>query len=402
MSWLRAHLDDTVVRRWAIVIVGLIVAAMVLAIAAGGILRSPAARAEIVPPARAAALVAATSGDQASQVRAIGTKAELINAAMPFSQAPVLAARAFVLPAGETLDQRRAVLCLTQAVYYEAGFEPLEGRRAVAQVVLNRLRHPAFPKSVCGVVYQRNATPVCQFSFVCDGSLDRRPEEGAWRAAEAVARAALAGYVEQAVGSATHYHADYVAPTWAPMLTKITKLGAHIFYRWPGAWGQPAAFNGRYIGEPRDPATMRPAVWVKPHLDGVIPDTATVAYNGPPIARAANDVGGLLDTSKGWTLNIPMPGDASSATRGIAAAADLAAGAGGGEADRPTGSSGDPEQLLAAVVVEAGELTDPDVAVVGEGPGRWPRLRAGARAGRGPALLLPGFIGARGRCGPCR
>ena len=88
---------------------------------------------------------------------------KLINAALPFSDAPVLAARAFVLPAGETLDQRRAILCLTQAVYYEAGFEPVEGRRAVAQVVLNRMRHPAFPKSVCGVVYQHSSTPVCQF-----------------------------------------------------------------------------------------------------------------------------------------------------------------------------------------------------------------------------------------------
>ena len=318
MSWLQAHHADILVRRWGIVIVALLAAALV-AIAAGGLFRPPAARAELVPPAKAAALIEATSGDQANLVQAVGAKAELINAAMPFSRAPVQAARAFVLPAGETLDQRRAVLCLTQAIYYEAGYEPLDGRRAVAQVVLNRMRHPAFPKSVCGVVYQRNSTPVCQFSFVCDGSLDRRPEAAAWKVAEAIARAALAGYVEQAVGSATHYHADYVAPRWAPLLTKITKLGAHIFYRWPGSWGQPAAFSGRYIGEPRDPLSLRPAVWVKSQSGIANPDTAAVTYGaGPPIARAANDVGGLLDVSKGWTLNIPMPNEANAASKAIA------------------------------------------------------------------------------------
>ena len=318
MSLLRAFQDDVAVRRMAIVIIALIGAVATAFIAAGIMLRASAARAEVVPAARAAALIAATSGDQASQVQAVGAKAELINASMPFSRAPIQAARAFILPVGETLDQRRAVLCLTQAVYYEAGFEPVEGRRAVAQVVLNRLRHPAFPKSVCGVVYQRNATPVCQFSFVCDGALDRRPEAGAWKVAEAIARAALAGYVETSIGSATHYHADYVAPRWAPLLTKINKLGAHIFYRWPGTWGQVGAFNGRYIGEPRDPASMRPAIFVKPQSGEYNPDTAAVAYDGPPIARAPNDVGGLLDVSKGWTLNIPMPGEAGAASKAIA------------------------------------------------------------------------------------
>ncbi|MCL6684790.1 cell wall hydrolase [Sphingomonas alba] len=269
---------------------------------------------------KAAALIQATTGDEANKVEAVGEQAKVINAALPFSDAPVLAARAFVLPAGETLDQRRAVLCLTQAVYYEAGFEPIEGRRAVAQVVLNRMRHPAFPKSVCGVVYQHSSTPVCQFTFVCDGSLFRKPEAAAWKQAEQIARAALAGYVERSVGNATHYHADYVAPYWAPMLTKITQLGAHIFYRWPGAWGQPAAFTGHYIGEPRDPVSMRPPVVLaklttgdgQPIVQGPITD-------GTVLHRAPNDVGGLLDTTKGWTLTIPMPNETGSATQRIAA-----------------------------------------------------------------------------------
>jgi spore germination cell wall hydrolase CwlJ-like protein len=279
----------------------------------------PAAAADAIPAARAAALIQATAGDQANAVAAVGEEAKLINAAMPFSDAPVIAARAFVLPAGETLDQRRALLCLTQAVYYEAGFEPMTGRRAVAQVVLNRMRHPAFPKSVCGVVYQRNSTPVCQFTFVCDGSLYRQPAAAAWKQAEQIARAALAGYVERSVGAATHYHADYVAPAWAPLLTKVSKLGAHIFYRWPGAWGQPGAFNGRYIGEPRDPASMRPPL----NLARLTTEDGEVVVAGPitdgtELGRAPNDVGGLLDTSKGWTLSIPMPTDSGAASRRIA------------------------------------------------------------------------------------
>jgi hypothetical protein len=273
-----------------------------------------------LPAARAAALIQATSGEESTKLAAVGEQARVVNAALPFSQAPVIAARAFVIPAGETLDRRRALLCLTQAVYYEAGYEPLEGRRAVAQVVLNRMRHPAFPKSVCGVVYQHNSSPICQFTFVCDGSLLRRPEAGAWKQAEMVARAALAGYVERAVGAATHYHADYVSPSWAPLLTKISKLGAHIFYRWPGAWGQPGAFTGRYIGEPRDPVSLRPPINLARLTteNGEAMLVAGPITDGTQLHRAPNDVGGLLDTSKGWTLTIPMPADTAAAAQAIA------------------------------------------------------------------------------------
>ena len=295
--------------------------AVLLAVAAGilsltGAWTSSARSAEVtiaLAPAQKI-LLDATTGYQAIEVRAIGDQARLINASLPFSAAPVQAARPFAV-GGDALDNRRALLCLTQAVYYEAGYEPMDGRRAVAQVVLNRMRHPAYPKSVCGVVYQRNSTPVCQFSFVCDGSLLRAPATAPWRAAEGIAGAALAGYVERSVGSATHYHADYVAPRWAPMLSKVAKLGAHIFYRWPGAWGLPAAFTGRYIGEPNDPASLRPTLRLAISPTG----KGTVIADGPPIPRAKNDVGGLLDTSKGWTLNIPMPSDVSSgAARTIA------------------------------------------------------------------------------------
>jgi spore germination cell wall hydrolase CwlJ-like protein len=174
--------------------------------------------------------------------------AEQANAARPFAAAPIEAMRPFVLRT-DAADRARAVECLAQAVYYEAAREPLKGQQAVAQVVLNRVRHPAYPKSVCGVVYEGAAKATgCQFTFTCDGSLRGRPEPALWARAEDVARRALAGYVDPDVGSATHYHAVYVAPYWAPSLVKMTQVGQHIFYRWSGAWGEPAAFTGRYAG----------------------------------------------------------------------------------------------------------------------------------------------------------
>lgn len=293
----------------AIVLVGSITAAVTLLPA-----REPASAAVTIaiPSAKAASLIQATSGTAMTDMRAVGDQARVINAALPFANGPLHEAQRFVL-SGNDLDQRRALLCLTQAVYYEAGFEPLEGRRAVAQVVLNRMRHPAFPKSICGVVYQGAGTGTCQFTFVCDGALYRRPATDAWRQAEQVARAALSGYVETSVGEATHYHADYVAPRWAPLLAKVAEIGQHIFYRWPGGWGQPAAFSGHYIGEPRDPLSMRPPMpvaGVQP--DGSI-DGAALAQAGPPVPHAPDDVGGLLDTSKGWTLHIPGPDESGGA-----------------------------------------------------------------------------------------
>jgi hypothetical protein len=115
--------------------------------------------------------------------------------------------------------------------------------------VLNRVRHPAYPKSICGVVYQGSARDTgCQFTFTCDGALRWTPQATLWRQAQDVAKRALAGFVDKDVGSATHYHAAYVIPYWAPTLVKMTQVGQHIFYRWTGPWGEPPAFNGRYAG----------------------------------------------------------------------------------------------------------------------------------------------------------
>jgi hypothetical protein len=171
------------------------------------------------------------------------------NAQVPVSTLPNPAARPFQLHTDGVLDEARAVDCMTAAVYYEAAYESLDGQRAVAQVVLNRLRHPAFPKTVCGVVFQgSNRSTGCQFTFTCDGALARTPNPELWARARTVAEAALNGYVMKRVGNATHYHAVYVAPYWSPTLVKVANIGAHIFYRWTGGWGLPPAFGGRYQG----------------------------------------------------------------------------------------------------------------------------------------------------------
>lgn len=176
-------------------------------------------------------------------------EARAFNALIPVIDGPIPALKPFILPGKGGAERARAELCLTQAVYYEAGFETGEGQQAVAQVILNRLRHPAYPKSVCGVVYQGSQrTTGCQFSFTCDGSLTRVPSPAAWSRAQYVARSALNGFVYKGVGTSTHYHADYVFPYWAVTLVKLKQIGAHIFYRMTGPPGTVDGFSGKYAG----------------------------------------------------------------------------------------------------------------------------------------------------------
>lgn len=182
-----------------------------------------------------------------------------INERIPLSREPNPPAKAFQF-LGEPTAYGRALECLTSAIYYEAASERLEGQRAVAQVVLNRMRHPAFADSVCGVVYHGSARKTgCQFSFTCDGSLSRQPSTLGWARSAAVAKDALSGTVFAPVGHATHYHAKYVVPYWATSLSKNAIIGAHIFYRWVGWWGQPPAFSRRYAGKEIDPRELRAA-----------------------------------------------------------------------------------------------------------------------------------------------
>jgi hypothetical protein len=158
------------------------------------------------------------------------------------------AARPFFSP-GTGITHARAQECLAQAIWYEAASESEAGQRAVAQVVLNRVAHPAWPSSVCGVVYQGSERSTgCQFTFTCDGSLARRPSGASWARAQRIASEALSGSVYAPVGLATHYHTLWVNPYWAGSLDHIGSIGAHRFYRNRGAGGQAAAFSNAYAG----------------------------------------------------------------------------------------------------------------------------------------------------------
>ena len=273
--------------------------------------RGPADAATIsLPPARAAALIQATSGDESIQMRAVGDQAKVINAALPFAGGPVLSARPFEV-SGSDVDQRRALLCLTQAVYYEAGFEPLDGRRAVAQVVLNRMRHPAFPKSVCGVVYQRNSTPVCQFSFVCDGSLvpparQRRLEPGRADSPRRARRSRrtfswlrypLSRRLCRSALGAPARQGRQARPAYLLSLAGRMGSAGRVHRPLHRRASRPArdAPAGHFDLHRRQPTRL-----------------ALQAIAGPPVPRAENDVGGLLDPTKGWTLSIPGPEDSGS------------------------------------------------------------------------------------------
>jgi len=141
------------------------------------------------------------------------------------------------------LEGSRELDCLTQAVYYEARGEIPSGQAAVAQVVLNRARNRAFPKTICGVVFQRATLHGCQFSFACDGSTLREREPRAWRRAQTVASRALDGFVMTEVGAATHFHTLDVAPMWGSRLLRVAQVGMHVFYRFGGHAGQPDALT---------------------------------------------------------------------------------------------------------------------------------------------------------------
>lgn len=184
------------------------------------------------------------------------------------------AAPAFLGRAQTPDDAARAIDCLTAAVYYEARSESDEGERAVAQVVLNRVRDPAFPSSICGVVYQGSTRSTgCQFSFTCDGSMNHPIQPTAWARARAVATGALAGLVYAPVGSATFYHANYVSPWWATSMKQVAAIGAHIFYRWRGAMENALAFRQSYSGSESLPVRISPTLAASDDSD-VVPSSA--------------------------------------------------------------------------------------------------------------------------------
>jgi spore germination cell wall hydrolase CwlJ-like protein len=203
--------------------------------------------------------------------------------------ASIQAARPFALK-GTPLDKARALECLTDALYYEAAREPDDGQRAVAQVILNRVRHPAFPATVCGVVYQGSEKRGCQFSFACDGSMTRGVARAYWLRAQKVAAAALNGSVFAPVGEATHYHTFAVTPSWNRSLVMTGVFGAHFFHRWKGWWGTAPAFNQVYRGGeplPEPHPSLDPLPVPTPTPLAVSPLVANTPAPVAPTARAA-------------------------------------------------------------------------------------------------------------------
>ncbi|ESQ88597.1 hypothetical protein ABAC460_15000 [Asticcacaulis sp. AC460] len=172
-----------------------------------------------------------TSSDQRYQ------GAEVVRASVEIPAAPQVAAVVTRAAAafGFKGSTQNDLDCLTQGVYYEARGEGVDGMRAVAQVILNRVRHPAYPKTVCNVVYQgAHLRTSCQFSFTCNGALGRPVEKWAWRRAHDVAQAALGGYVMPVVGTATSFHTTGVNPRWSGTMERVTQVGTHVFYQFRG------------------------------------------------------------------------------------------------------------------------------------------------------------------------
>jgi hypothetical protein len=219
---------------------------------------------QAAPPAYDASVMQGIAATGETAIYPTLTEAELANLNL---QSPTLnipgvgpSAQSFALRPG-TVEYSRALKCLTDAIYYEAANEPDAGQRAVAQVIINRMRHPTYPNSICGVIYQGSERQTgCQFSYACDGSMARIPASAAWLRGQRVAMQALAGYVFAPVGMATHYHANYVYPYWAPSLHYVGMIGAHRFYRWEGSAGRPSAFFARYNGAEPFPGP-KPRAW---------------------------------------------------------------------------------------------------------------------------------------------
>ena len=153
------------------------------------------------------------------------------------------------------------------------------------------MRSNAFPNSVCGVVYQGSQKRTgCQFTFTCDGALNRTPNPKSWQSAREIAAAALHGAVFAPVGHATHYHANYVVPYWASSMAKVTTIGAHLFYRWQGNWKPATYFGQRYAGAeptigpatnllPAEAMAALPPELATPHpnKNGLIPSEGPIA-----------------------------------------------------------------------------------------------------------------------------
>jgi spore germination cell wall hydrolase CwlJ-like protein len=160
-------------------------------------------------------------------VEAIMNPASLVVNTAPVDESPLLNRAVLERMLGE---QR----CLAEAMYYEARGEGLNGEKAIAEVVFNRMRSAAYPHSICGVVYQHAAAGHgCQFSFTCNGEMDAPKSNGSWVRAKRLAGRILNGLIQ--LGGVTEdaiaFHAVAVQPGWGDHLVRTIQIGNHVFYR---------------------------------------------------------------------------------------------------------------------------------------------------------------------------
>jgi len=275
---------------------------------------SPDARAErLAPGVSAAALrhdpVSAVDGAERERQAAVAAAAAIAlrhSAAQPFRSAGVL-------------ESSRDLDCLSAAVYYEARGETAAGQAAVAQVVLNRVRNPAFPRTVCGVVYQGASSRACQFSFVCDGSMRRSREPAAWSRARDIAARALGGFVMTQVGTAVNFHVARMGSPWGAGMVRVSQVGGHVFYRMSGHAGRLLRGGTYAVDNDRDHAavvaarpepvdvatpagepTVRMAVALIPvddnGADDAAPSKADLASPRPPAVKTSQDTAKSVST----------------------------------------------------------------------------------------------------------
>lgn len=139
-------------------------------------------------------------------------------------------------------DPNEEVYCMAKNIYFESGNQPLAGKVAVAQVVINRTQHYAYPEDICGVIYQArwytnwkgNQMPIlhkCQFSWFCDGKSDEPEDSITWMKSLEIANSVIQGDYPDITGGATHYHSIMVEPYWADELNETVQITDHIFYK---------------------------------------------------------------------------------------------------------------------------------------------------------------------------
>jgi len=250
--------------------------------------------ADVIPEVAPMELAPVTEADAKAQ-----------NGEIPLVTKGFVAARPFIY-AGSGDGRARARDCLAAAMLYEAG-DDSKGQQAVGQVVINRARHPAFPKSICGVVFQgSDRTTGCQFTFTCDGALNRRYSDAAWARAQANAEMMLSGTTYPKVGLATHYHTDWVRPYWSDSLEKIAIVDTHLFFRWPGFWGTPGAFRGAVSGNDGGIAKMAALSPAHALAVGTLPPTQLAGVDANAALGEAKTITGAGESAGRDTIYVAL------------------------------------------------------------------------------------------------